>query len=187
VNAFKFSDREWDRIRAELAPTGPIVEFDRRKLEFFCLRFVASRPRLGRNAPAPKKARAAWRTVAAATHRLEVAIAGLPPAGAKRLTFWARHLPQLRQAADSAADFETAGARKVSNTADVLRDTFVKNLLLFWKGRNARVAHAEDGPLVRFLSAVTAPALTQVGEQPMTHGQIRASVRRHLKRASMAS
>ena len=72
------------------------------------------------------------------------------------------------EAAEGAAEFEMAGARNVSNAADPMRDGFVKQLAMIWKGYGGRISHAEDGPLIRFLSAVTAPALIWAGEKPMT-------------------
>jgi hypothetical protein len=130
---------------------------------------------------------------AAATHKLEVAIADLRAAGAADFTFldghrggaasWSAQLPWLKQAADWVAECEMAGVRTVSNKADPMRDAFVRQLMMIWKGYGGRISHG-DGPLVRFLSAVTAPALIWAGEKPMTIDAVKGSVRRIHKMAS---
>jgi hypothetical protein len=188
MGAFGFTERQWDEISAELARTGRLKDGDRQMLEMICEDFVQLRPRLGRNAPKPAKARDAWRKVAVAAHKLDVAIAGLRAAGAADLTFldghqgeaarWAAQLPLLKHAAQRAAELEMLGVGTVSNNADPMRDMFVKRLAMFWKGYGGRISHAEDGPLVRFLIAVTAPALMSVNEEPMTLEAIQATVRR---------
>ena len=68
-------------------------------LEMICGHFAQLRPRLGRNAPTPAKARAAWRKVAAAARKLEVAIAGLRAAGAADFTFLDAATKRQRQVA----------------------------------------------------------------------------------------
>ena len=93
-------------------------------------------------------------------------------------------MPLLKQAADWAAELEMAGVRTVSNAADPMRDGFVKQLTMIWKSYGGRISHAEDGPLIRFLSAVTAPVLILAGEEPMTADALRGIVRRIRERAA---
>ena len=151
----------------------------------------ATAPRLGRNTPTPAKARDAWHEIAAEARKLEAAIAGLRAAGAADFAFidwlddghrdgwknWSEQLSLLKQAADWAAEFEIATARKVSNAADPMRDGLVKQLAMIWNSYGGRISHAEDGPLLRFLSAATAPALIWAGEKPMSDDTLRGIVR----------
>jgi hypothetical protein len=193
MDDFRFTESQWDEISAAFARTGRLkCEEDRQILEMICGPFAQLRPRLGRNTPTPARARAAWRKVAAAAHKLDLAIAGLRDAGAADFAVldaghqvgtaswktWSKQLSLLKQAADWAAELEMAGARKVSNAADPMRDGLVKQLAMIWKSYGGRISHAEDGPLVRFLSAVTAPALNFAGESPMTTEAIQGAVRR---------
>src|SRR5262245_3684486 len=188
MDDFRFTESQWDKISAELGRTGRSKhEGDRQDLEMICDNFAQLRPRLGRGAPTPARARDAWRKVAAAASKLGAAIDGLRAAGAADFSFidghqggaanWAAQLPLLKQAAEQAADLEMAGARTVSNMADPMRDGFVKQLTMMWKGYGGRISHG-DGPLVRFLSAVTAPALIWAGEKPMTTDAMKECVRR---------
>lgn len=190
---FRFTNEEWDKISAELARTGHLKwDGDRQILEMVCDSFTRMRPRLGRDAPTPNPARAAWRKVALAARKLEVAIAGLRAAGAADFTVldaghqigaakwkvWSAQLPLLPPAADWAAELEMAGAHTVSNAADPMCDGFVKRLMTIWKGYGGRLAHTEDGPLVRFLTAVTEPALILAGEKPMTADAVREIIKK---------
>jgi DUF971 family protein len=187
--AFCFTESQWDEISAGLARIGRLkYEGDRRLLEMICGHFVQLRPRLGRAAPTPAKARNAWRRVAAAAHKLNVAIAGLRAAGAAEFTFldghqggaagWVAQLPLLEHAAEWAAELEMLAARAVSNNADPMRDALVGQLARFWVGSGGRLSHAKDGPLVRFLTAVMIPTLAAANENPMTVEAIRGTVRR---------
>jgi hypothetical protein len=187
--AFHFTESEWDKISVELGRTGRLkCEGDRQILEMICGAFAQLRPRLGRNAPTPARARDAWGKVAAAARKLEVAIAGLRAAGAADFTFldnhqggmagWAAQLPFIVEAAKGAAQLEMGGTRTVSNAADPMCDGFVKQLALIWVSYGGRISHTEDGPLIRFLSAATAPALFWADEEPMTTDALRGSVRR---------
>jgi hypothetical protein len=194
MDAFRFTDGQWDEISAEiLRRTGrPKCEEDRQMLEMICNHFAQLRPRLGRNIPTPAKARDAWHEIAAEARKLEAAIASLPAAGAADFTLldwlydghrdgwknWSEQLSLLKQAADWAAEFEIRTARKVSNAADPMLDGFVKQLAMIWKNYGGQISHAEDGPLLRFLRAVTAPVLIWASEEPMTPDALRASVRR---------
>jgi hypothetical protein len=59
--AFHFTESEWDKISVELGRTGRLkCEGDRQILEMICGHFAQLRPRLGRNAPTPARARDAW-------------------------------------------------------------------------------------------------------------------------------
>jgi hypothetical protein len=190
MDAFRFTQIQWDKISAVSGRTGRLkCEEDRQYLEMICNNFVQMRPR--RDIPTPAKARDAWGKVAAAAHKLEVAIAGLRAAGAAdfavldacpvkaaKWSAWSAQLALLKQAADWAAALEMAAPRTVSNAADPMRDGFVKQLMVMWKGYGGRISHTEDGPLLRFLSAVTAPALNWADEEPMTTDALRGSVRR---------
>jgi hypothetical protein len=189
MGTFHFTDNQWDEISAELARTGRLkYEGDRQMLEMICGGFAQLRPRLGRGAPTPARARKAWLKVAAAAHRLEVAIAGLRPAGAADFTVldghqggaerWLAELQLLKPAAEYWAELEMHRVRTVANNADPMLDGFVKQLARIWKGHGGGIFHTEDGPLIRFLSAVTAPALEFAGEKPMTLDAVRWSVRR---------
>ena len=192
MDAFHFTESQWDDISAELARVGRLNDpHDRQMLEVICNHFAQLRPRLKRNTPTPKKARRAWGKVAMAAHELDAAIAGLPAAGAASFTLldwldgqqgewksWSAQLPKLKEAAYWAAELEMAGVRKVSNAADPMCDGFVKQLAMIWKSYGGRISHAEDGPLIRFLSAVTAPALIWADEKPMSTDTLRGSVRR---------
>jgi hypothetical protein len=191
---FRFADDQWDKISVEFGRIGRLkYEGDRKMLEMICDHFAQLRPGLGRGAPTPARARNAWRKVAAAAHKLEVAIADLRAAGAADFAFldghrggaasWSAQLPWLKQAADWAAECEMARVRTVSNKADPMRDAFVRQLMMIWKGYGGRISHG-DGPLVRFLSAVTAPALIWAEEKPMTIDAVKGSVRRIHKMAS---
>ena len=172
MDAFRFTDSQWDEISAELGQTGrPKGDSDRQILEMICDHFAQLRPRLGRNTPTPAKARDAWREIAAEARKLEAAIASLPAAGAADFAFldwledghrggwknWSEQLSLLKQAADGRAEIEIAGARKVSNAADPMRDGLVKQLARIWNSYGGRISHAEDGPLLRFLSAAQHP------------------------------
>jgi hypothetical protein len=99
---------------------------------------------------------------------------------------WAAQLPLLKQAAEQAAKLEMAGVRNVSNTADPMRDGFVKQLTRMWEGYGGRISHG-DGPLVRFLAAATEPALIWADEKTMTTDAIKGSVRRIREEMRMAS
>ena len=189
MDAFRFTESEWDKISVELGRTGRLkCEGDRQILEIICGDFAQLRPRLGRNAPTPARAQAAWNKVAVAAHKLDVAIKGLRVAGAADFTFldnhqggvagWAAQLPFIVEAAKDAAQLEMAGGRKVSNAADPMRDELVKQLAMIWKGYGGQISYAEDGPLLRFLSAATASALIWADEEPMTTDMLRESVRR---------
>jgi hypothetical protein len=189
MDAFRFTESQWDEISAELGRTGRLkCEEDRQILEMICGHFAQLRPRLGRGAPTPVRARAAWGKVAVAAHKLDVAITGLRAAGAADFTFldnhqggmagWAAQLPFIVEAAKGAAQLEMAGAHTISNKTDPMRDGLVKQLAMIWKSYGGRISHAEDGPLIRFLSAATAPALIWADEEPMTTDALRGSVRR---------
>jgi hypothetical protein len=189
VTDFHFSESQWDQVSAELGRTGRLKnEGDRQTLEMVCDLFAQSRPRLGRGAPTPERARGAWRKVAVAAHRLDGAITGLRAAGAADFTIldnhqggvagWAAQLPFIVEAAKGAAQLEMAGVHTISNKADPMRDAFVKRLAAIWKSCGGQISHAADGPLIRFLSAATAPALIWANEKPMTSDALRGSVRR---------
>ena len=193
MDVFHFTESEWDEISAELGRTGRMkCEEDRQILEMICNHFAQLRPKLGRNLPAPGKARDAWHKVATAASKLEAEIDGLRAAGAADFALldwlddghrggwkhWSEQLSLLKQAAAWAAEIELAGARKVSNAADPMCDGLVKQLAMIWKSYGGRISHAEDGPLLRFLRAVTAPTLIWASEKPMTRDALRGSVRR---------
>jgi len=79
----------------------------------------------------------------------------------------------LKPEASWAAKIEMAGARTVTNNADPLLDGFVHRLAAIWKECGGQITHGEDGPLIRFLSAVTAPTLAWVGKKPLTIDKLR--------------
>jgi hypothetical protein len=153
-----------------------------------CDNFAQTRCTLGRNLPAPARARDAWLKVATATQRLEAAITELRKAGAADFTVldnhqggvasWAAQLPQVVQGAKEMAELEMQGVRRGASNSDPLRDGFLKGLMVAWSGFGGRLSYAEKGPCVRFLTTVSAPALRAVGEKPMTVGKLRAAVRR---------
>jgi hypothetical protein len=190
---FRFTDDQWDEISVEFGRIGRLKnDGDRQLLEMICNSFAQLRPRLGRNTPTPAKARDSWHEIAAEARKLETAIAGLRAAGAADFTLldwlddghrggwknWSEQLSLLKHAADWAAEIEIARARNVSNRADPMRDGFVKQLAMIWKGYGGRISHAEGGPCFRFLSAATAPVLICAGEDPMTADTLRGIVRR---------
>ena len=124
MDAFRFTDGQWDEISVELGRIGRLKDdSDRQILEMICNHFAQLRPRLGRNTPTPAKARDAWHEIAAAARKLEAAIAACPAAGAADFTFldwlelghrdgwksWSEQLSLLKQAADWAAEIEMAG------------------------------------------------------------------------------
>jgi hypothetical protein len=191
MGPFRFSESDWNAISVEWARTGrPKDEGDREVLEIICEGFVRLRPKLRRNLPTPKRARAAWHKVATAAGKLEAAIEGLRPAGAADFTLldwfddghrhewkiWLEQLSLLKRAPYAAGEIELARARTASNAADPMRDGLVKRLVTTWQGYGGRISHGEDGPLVRFLSAV----MVSVGE-PMTTDAVRGCVRRILE------
>jgi hypothetical protein len=196
MDAFRFTECQWDEISAELGRIGRLKdEGDREMLEMICGQFAQMRPRLGRGAPTPTKARDAWLKVAAAARKLDLAIANLPAAGAADFTFldnhqggwksWLAQLQLLKQGANWAAKIEMAGTYSVSNRTDPTRDAFVKQLATIWEGYGGRISHANDGPLFRFLRAVTTPALKSAGERPIKTEALKWSIRRI--RRNMAS
>jgi DUF971 family protein len=189
MGVFRFTESQWDEISTALGRTGRLqCEEDRQILEMICEHFAQLRPRLGYNVPTPIRARNAWRKVAAAAQKLDLAIADLRAAGAADFTFldnhqggwasWSAQLHLLKQEANWAAELEMAGVHKISNKADPMRDAFVNQLATIWKDYGGRISNAEDGPLIRFLSAVTAPALIWTGEKPMKAEALKWSVRR---------
>jgi hypothetical protein len=193
MDDFRFTESQWDKISAELGRTGRSkYEGDRQDLEMICNSFTQLRPRLGRGAPTPAGARDAWREVAAAAKKLKRTIDGLRAAGAADFPFldaspveaeakwsaWLVQLQQLKEAATWAAKLEMMPhVRKVSNRSDLLRDGLTERLVIMWKGYGGRISHG-NGPLVRFLSAVTAPALIWAGEKAMTTDAVKECVRR---------
>jgi hypothetical protein len=196
---FRFSESEWDAISAQLAQIGRLKnDTDRQIFEMICGHFAQLRPRLGRNTPTPSKARDAWRKVAAEARKLETTIRGLRAAGAADFSVldwfddghqagwksWSVQLSKLKEAADRAAVLEMAMARPVSNKADPMRDGLVRQVAIIWESYGGRISHTEDGPLLRFLSAVTAPTLIWAGEKPMSVEALRWSVRRIPRMAS---
>jgi hypothetical protein len=187
--AFHFTDDEWDAIAGFLERVGRLrYDGDRETLETVCDGFAQTRPTLGRNSPAPARARDAWLRVATATQRLEAAIAGLRKAGAADFTVldnhqggvasWAAQLPLVMRGAKEAAELEMQGVRRGASNSDPLRDGFLKQLMVVWRGFGGRVSYAENGPCVRFLATVSGSALRAIGEKPLTVDKLRAAVRR---------
>lgn len=177
---FRFSESEWDVISTELVRIGRLKDQnDRESLEFICGGFTKWRPRLGKNIPKPKAHQEAWLEVADAARQLKRALADLRRVDASAFESWASELPELIEIAKTAAKLELIGARpKVTNKQDPMRDRFVMRLAGAWAGYGGQISHAENGPCLRFLMAVTASALKKAGEKPMNPGTIQGIIRR---------
>lgn len=193
---FRLSDAEWDNIGDYLEEATGRLKYDgdRWSLEFACNCFVVPRQKRGRSLPTPAKAAKAWHKIADQAQKLHDAIEGLREAGAADFTMldnhqghaaaWAASLPSLVQGARDAAALELY-APKTANNSDPGRDFFVLRLVRLWKGYGGRVAAGyddaagkADGPLVRFLQMVTAPAMKAAGEAAISPDALRALIRR---------
>ena len=91
---------------------------------------------------------------------------------------WSAQLKLLKPEANWAAKIEMIDTRTVTNNADPMLDGFVHHLARIWEERGGQITHGEDGPLIRFLSAVTTSTLAWVDKKPLTTYKLRGSVRR---------
>lgn len=186
---FRLPDSAWAEMAAELESLGRLPsEGDRFSVELHVGAFVALRPRLGKNLPAPGRAAKAWERLAVAFERLQDAMADMPAdcADLSLLGKWAPEfreaLPEIAANARHVAELEAAGP-KAGPRADPLRDNLVRMLLQLWCGyggaasASVNAAGEADGPLVRFLTAGMNAASAAAGEEAPSPEALRHVIR----------
>lgn len=188
MSAFQLSDADFDEVCRDLKnEDGFNPEALRWTLNLHCGAFAQLRPRIGKDLPTPDRAREAWLEIARAAKRLKVAIEGLREAGAADFSFigsnadkWAASLPSLIEAARWAAEIERYLNPPVANNADPHRDGLIQILVRVWQSWRAdkRVSTAENGPLMRYLVAITTPTFKAVSEPPPSIETLRGILRK---------
>lgn len=181
---FRFSEEQWLEVAREF-PSDCNVAGARWEIEFLCDRFIRRRLDFGKGLPTPDAARQVWLDIETAAHKLDLAIAKLAGAGAADMKFidcqeLAAALPSLRRRALWAADMESTRRGKPANNADPDRDWFVETLVGIWKQHTKLEAVSDDGPMMRYLLAVTESAYEAANEKKLPTVDMLRGVRRKM-------
>ena len=184
IDGFRFSEEEWSEVIREW-PEVYNETAARWDIETSCWMFARRRGLLkGRKGlPTPDRARKAWLDVAEAARKLKLAIGNLADAGAADLGFidateWASELPSFEKRAKWAADMERTWRKKPANNADPDRDWLVESLVRIWRTYTGHAVSENDGPLMRYLLAVTEPAFEAAKMKEPTVDMLRGVLRK---------
>ena len=130
----------------------------------------------------------AWLKISSAARKLQLAISELREAGATDFNIlgniakadeWAAQLPLVISSAKESARLELM-RRSKANNADPHRDNLVHSLVSVWLNHTGerKVSTTEDGPLMRFLDAITTPTLIAADVEPLTTATLRGILRK---------
>lgn len=188
MSRFQLSDADFEEICRDLKDEdGFNPEALRWTLNLHCGAFVQLRPRIGKDLPTPDRAKEAWLEISRAAKRLKAAIDGLREAGAADFSFigtkadeWAASLPALIEAAKWAAKMERYLNPPLANNADPHRDGLIQMLVRVWQSwrSDKKISTAEDGPLMRYLVAITTPTFIAVKEPSPSPETLRGILRK---------
>ena len=186
---FRFSDEQWETISQDLRKSASFNDnVCRLEVSIVCGGFVHLRPHIGKDLPSPERAKKAWLTIASAARKLQLAISELREAGATDFNIlgniakadeWAAQLPLVIRSAKESARLELM-RRSMANNADPHRDNLVHSLVSVWLNHTGerKVPTTEEGPLMRFLAAITTPTLIAANVKPLTTPTLRGILRK---------